>query len=172
MPAGRFYKIVRNLDKSFLGKFDIIYTLITRGAVELYQINVRMRRLGKKNQAAVEPVAFLLDYQPETVKDLIVALVCLGVREFNERKDVGQIVPWLTKSEIENRASSGKVSFGLREGRDAEEKQAAENALQCFEDGIYRIFAGTEELTDLNQPIIWDDSLEFTFVRLTMLSGW
>ena len=99
-------------------------------------------------------------------------LSMFGSREFNERKDVGQIVPWLTKSEIENRASSGKVSFGLREGRDAEEKQAAENALQCFEDGIYRIFAGTEELTDLNQPIIWDDSLEFTFVRLTMLSGW
>lgn len=138
----------------------------------MYQINVRMRQLGKKNQAAVEPVPFLLDRQPETVKDLITALVCLGVREFQERKDIGQIVPWLTKREIETRALSGKISFGLREGCDANEAQAVENAIQCFEDGIYRIFAGMKELTDLNQPVIWDDSLEFTFVRLTMLSGW
>ena len=43
---------------------------------------------------------------------------------------------------------------------------------KCFEDGIYRIFADDEELTELGQALPWHDGLVFTFVRLTMLAGW
>ena len=108
----------------------------------MYTIKVRMRKLGKKNQGAVEPVEFLLESRPETVKELVEGLVCLGVRQYNERKDTGQIVPWLTSETIQEQAVTGKISFGLRGGNDADADQAVENAVQCFEDGIYRIFAG------------------------------
>ena len=37
----------------------------------MYTIKVRMRKLGKKNQGAVEPVEFLLESRPETVKELV-----------------------------------------------------------------------------------------------------
>lgn len=52
-----------------------------------------------------------------------------------------------------------------------------ENALQCFEDDIYRVFVGDEELTELEQAIPWGqggngEEPVFTFIRLTMLSGW
>ena len=106
----------------------------------MYTIKVRMRKLGKKNQGAVEPVEFLLESRPETVKELVEGLVCLGVRQYNERKDTGQIVPWLTSETIQEQAVTGKISFGLRGGNDADADQAVENAVQCFEDGIYRIF--------------------------------
>ena len=125
----------------------------------MYTIKVRMRKLGKKNQGAVEPVEFLLESRPETVKELVEGLVCLGVRQYNERK-------------IQEQAVTGKISFGLRGGNDADADQAVENAVQCFEDGIYRIFADDEELTELGQPLPWHDGLVFTFVRLTMLAGW
>ena len=138
----------------------------------MYTIKVRMRKLGKKNQGAVESVEFLLESRPETVKELVEGLVCLGVRQYNERKDTGQIVPWLTSKTIQEQAVTGKISFGLRGGNDADADQAVENAVQCFEDGIYRIFADDEELTELGQPLPWHDGLVFTFVRLTMLTGW
>ena len=69
-------------------------------------------------------------------------------------------------------ASAGKVSFGGRGGGDQDEEKAVANALRCFEDGIYRMFADEEELTGLSQPIPWQEETVFTFIRLTMLSGW
>lgn len=52
------------------------------------------------------------------------------------------------------------------------EEKAVENTLQCFEDGIFRVFAGENELTALKETIPWTDDTVFTFIRLTMLSGW
>ena len=95
----------------------------------MYTIKVRMRKLGKKNQGAVEPVEFLLESRPETVKELVEGLVCLGVRQYNERKDTGQIVPWLTSETIQEQAVTGKISFGLRGGNDADADQAVEELL-------------------------------------------
>ena len=37
----------------------------------MYTIKVRMRKLGKKNQGAVEPVEFLLESRPEQAKFII-----------------------------------------------------------------------------------------------------
>lgn len=137
-----------------------------------YTVYARMKKLGKQKKEALEPVPFLLEKKPETVRELITGLVRLGVKQYNERKDEGQILPYLTKAQIEAQASAGKVSFGVRAGKDAEENSSIENAVQCFEDGIYRIFAGEEELTGLDQEIPWREETIFTFIRLTMLSGW
>lgn len=137
-----------------------------------FTIYVRMKRPGKQKKEDLLPVPFDLENRPDTVKELLTMLVELGVREYNERKDKGQLVRYLTKEEIRDQASARKISFGVRGGNDADVEEAAENALQCFLDGIYRIFAGEEELTELDQQISWKEDLVFTFIRLTMLSGW
>ena len=82
----------------------------------MYTIKVRMRKLGKKNQGAVEPVEFLLESRPETVKELVEGLVCLGVRQYNERKDTGQIVPWLTSETIQEQAVRERSPSASEEG--------------------------------------------------------
>ena len=84
------------------------------------------------------PVPFELEKRPDTVRELVTALVRLSVSEYNERKEEGQVLRYLTKEEISSLASAGKVSFGVRGGNDADPEKAVENALQCFEDGIYR----------------------------------
>ena len=137
-----------------------------------YTIYARMKKLGRQKNAALEPVPFELDEKPQTVRELLVSLTKLGVKQYNERKDEGQILAYLTKEEIAAQAVRGKVSSGLRGGADAEEDKAVENTIQCFEDGIYRVFAGEEELTALSDMIPWSDNMVFTFIRLTMLSGW
>ena len=131
-----------------------------------------MRKLGKKNRDAIAPVAFELAARPETVRELIIERTKQGVAAYNARKDEGQIVPHLTIQEIADQATSGKVAFHLRGGNDADPDAAVENALQCFEDGIFRVFAGDEELEKLDQKIPWSEETIFTFVRLTMLAGW
>lgn len=139
---------------------------------EQFTVYAQMKKIGKQKKESLAPVPFVLDEKPETVRELLISLTELGVREYNERKDEGQILPYLTKEGIKEMASGGKVSFGIRGGNDAVAEEAVENAIQSFKDGIYRVFAGEEELTELDGKIPWTDGLVFTFIRLTMLSGW
>lgn len=136
-----------------------------------FTIYARMKKLGKQKSADLQPVPFALEEKPQTLRELLTALTELGVRQYNARKDEGQILAWLTKDEIAAQASRGKISSGLRGGADAVPEQAVENTIQCFEDGIYRVFAGEKELTALSDAIPWEENLIFTFIRLTMLSG-
>ncbi len=137
-----------------------------------YTIQVRMKKLGKQRANSLAPVPFILESRPQTTRDLITALTALGVKDYNARKDEGQLLPYLTQEEIAGQAERGKIAFGLRNGEDADESAAIQNAIQCFEDGIYRIFAGETELTALNDEIPQANDIVFTFIRLTMLSGW
>ncbi len=137
-----------------------------------FTIYVRMKKLGKQKRQELTPTPYALEEKPNTVQELLVSLTRLGVRQYNARKDQGQILSFLTKEEIFAQAQRGKISLGLRGGEDAQEDQAIENTIQSFEDGIYRVFAGEEELTALSAEIPWREDLVFTFIRLTMLSGW
>lgn len=141
-----------------------------------YTIYARMKRAGKQKKEDLSPIAFELVRRPDTVRELLTELVSLSVRQYNERRDEGQVLSYLTKDQISGQAAAGKVSFGLRGGSDADPEKAVENAVQCFEDGIYRVFAGAEELTALEQAVPWGagegGEPVFTFIRLTMLSGW
>ncbi len=137
-----------------------------------FTIYAQMKKLGKPSAQSVSPTPFTLDEKPSTVRELITNLAILGAKDYNSRKEDGQILGLLTQKEIDAQAARGKISFGAHEGSDASLEDAAVNAVQCFQDGIYRIFAADQELTDLDQPIPWTDSTIFTFIRLTMLSGW
>ncbi len=136
-----------------------------------FTIYVRMKKPGKGMSKDLEPTPFVLDKKPETLRELLTGLTEVGVRDFNARKDEGQLLPFLTKEEIAGQALRGKVAFGVHGGEAAEPKKAVANTLQCFEDGIYRVFAGDEELTELEGEILWKEELVFTLVRLTMLAG-
>lgn len=136
-----------------------------------FTVYARMKKLGKQKSAQLQPIPFVLEEKPDTLRELLTALTQLGVAQYNVKKDEGQILAWLTKEEITAQATRGKIVSGLRGGADAVEEQAVENTIQCFEDGIYRVFAGEDELTALSDAIPWTEGLVFTFIRLTMLSG-
>lgn len=137
-----------------------------------FTIYVRMKKLGKQKTADLQSVPFELVRQPQTLRELLIELTELCVKQYNARKDEGQLLACLTREEIAAQAARGKITSGLRSGEDAVVSQAVENTIQCFEDGIYRVFAGDTELCSLGESIPWTDGLVFTFVRLTMLAGW
>lgn len=138
----------------------------------MYTIQVQMRQAGSRRSTVITPISYELPRKPNTVQELLTLLGKTGAEAYNAREDKGQILSCLTKQQIEAKAETGKISFGLRNGKAADPDKAAETALQCFEDGIFRVFANQTELTRLDQEIPWDPEPVFTLIRLTMLAGW
>lgn len=135
------------------------------------KINVNLKSMGKRKQS-VKPVTYEIPGHPGSVRELIYAVTRTGVEEYNQRMESSELLRHLTSEEIEDKAQAGKISFGVNYGeKKADIVRAQENAIQCFEDGIYRIFLDEEPLEALDETIqITEDSI-FTFVRLTMLAG-
>ena len=134
------------------------------------QIFVRVKSPGKRKDALasipreIPPVGSL--------RELIAVLVRQEVESFNSRGAEVQLTAWLTPEQLDAEAESGKVSFGrLWSERKADPQKAVENALQCFTDGLVRVFMGDTELTEPDAPLSVPEGAEFTFIRLTFLAG-
>lgn len=135
------------------------------------EIKVNIKYMGKRKKS-VEPKIYQLMSSPSTVKELILAVTQAGVEDYNLRQENKELLTCLTRQEIEDKAEAGKISFGTIYGdRKADLKEAQDNAIQCFEDGIYRIFLDNRPLESLDEPIEITGETVFTFVRLTMLAG-
>ena len=132
---------------------------------------VNVKKMGSRRNSIVQEV-YEIPETPETVRELITMMVGVCVKEYNLRAEKQEVLRCLSKEEIEEQAVTGKIGFGINyRGKRAEEKKAVENALQCFEDGIYRIFVGEQALQELEERLVLQDGAEVAFVRLTMLSG-
>ena len=138
------------------------------------EIKVNIRHMGKR-KPQVAPVTYNLPLGTDgffTVRELITELTKLGVETYNEKLEQPELLKCLTREEIDDKAQSGKVSFGAVYGeKKADLTHAVENAIQCFEDGIYRIFLNDKPLETLEETISVTEKDTFTFVRLTMLAG-
>ena len=135
------------------------------------KIKVHLKSEGRR-KASVEPVGYEISGCPATVRELILAVVQAVVEEYNRRMESSEVLSCLTREEIEEKTRAGKVGFGVNYGeKKAEISAAQENALQCFEDGIYRVFQDGEPLKELERSVIITEDSVFTFVRLTMLAG-
>ena len=134
------------------------------------QIFVRVKTPGKRKDVLtsvpreIPPVGSL--------RELLTVLVRQEVESYNRRDTEAQLTAWLTSEQIDAEAETGKVGFGrLWSDRKADTEKAVANAMQCFEDGIVRVFMGDTELTEPDAPLSVPEGAEFTFIRLTFLAG-
>lgn len=135
------------------------------------KVLVNMKKLGSRRNSITQ-VPYELEPVPTTVRELIIQMVSICVHDYNTRMESQELLKNLSQAEMEDKAAAGKISFGVNYGeKKAEEDKAIANALQCFEDGIFRIFCGTEQLQKLEDTITLTEESELTFVRLTMLAG-
>lgn len=135
------------------------------------EIKVNLKSIGKR-KPAVKPELYQIQGCPASVRELICAVTESGVRAFHKKAQSAELLSCLTKDEIEAGAQAGKVSFGSIYGEtETDIIKAQENAVQCFEDGIYRIFMDDRQLETLDEAVCVTEDSEFTFVRLTMLAG-
>lgn len=134
-------------------------------------IKVNIKQLGKKRSRIAE-VPFVLENAPSTVRELIKEAVHTCVSEYNDRVKKGEDAAPVSAEEISEMSEVGKIAFGINYGgKNADEKAALENALQSYEDGLYRIFIGENELGSLSDRISLSENDSITFIRLTMLTG-
>lgn len=135
------------------------------------EILVNIKQIGKKKNK-VDKMTFHLDNTPQTVKELIKESVHTCVSEYNDRFRKGEQYRALTEEEIQSMSEVGKIAFGINYGgKEADEAEAVENAVQSYVDGLYRIFIGEEDAGDIDSEIEIGENSEVTFIRLTMLSG-
>ena len=132
--------------------------------VNVKQIGKRKNKIDKKKYEISEKIT--------TVKELLTEFVTINVNEFNNGFTENDIVPYLTDKKINDLSDAGKISFGVDyNGQKQDLEKAIENALQSYEDGIYRVFINDEEVEGIESEINLKENDELTFVRLTMLAG-
>ncbi len=67
---------------------------------------------------------------------------------------------------------TGRVAFGIVYGnRQADADKAVANALQCYEDGMFRMFLNGVPLGDIHSPVEVREGACLSVVRLTLLAG-
>lgn len=135
---------------------------------------VQIKTIGKRKMG-LEKVKYhvpIKSNQDLCVDQFIASIVKEEIASYQKRAEQTGLFSILSGQEIAAELEAGKVSFGgLYHYREVDEKKAIHNALQCFEDGLVRIFQNEEALESLNQCINISSDDVFTFVRLTFLAG-
>lgn len=135
------------------------------------RINVRMKMPGKRRPVLGE-VPIEISDTVKTLRELLTELVKIEVERYNQKGVDMQLIPFLSKEELEEQAAVGKVGFGrIYSDKKTNVTKAVENALACYEDGLVRVFCGEQELEELDGEIQLKEGDTLTFIRLTFLTG-
>lgn len=134
------------------------------------KITVRIKKAGSRK--VLENTVYESKQDIRSLRDLLCFLVKEEVEKYNARNSENPMLKYLTEKNIEETAESGKVGFGYTySGKKADLDKAIENALQCYKDGLVRVFKNDEELLELNDKLVISDSDEFTLIRMVFLAG-
>lgn len=135
------------------------------------KIRINVKGASRRKAAVVQQVREYPD-RCMTVEAFLTETVRQNVREYNERKEAGEILRLFSADVIKEKAESGKVSYGdPMDERKADAEKAVETALQCFDDGIVALFADGVRYTERAQQMNLSEHSEVTFIRLTFLAG-
>lgn len=135
-------------------------------------LKIHLKQIGQRKQT-VAPVDIEYSPVPRKVRELITQTVLMCVNAYNDRVRRGDsLMTPVTKEQITDMASVGKIAFGINYGgREQDPDKAIDNALQSFEDGLYRVFLNENELEGLEDDLDLCEGDSLTFIRLTMLTG-
>ena len=133
------------------------------------QLTLQLKRLGKKK---VKQIPLTLEATPKNLQELLVGCVKNQVEAFNKKRVEVNVVGFLSPSEIQDQAQSGKVDFGDLANKDlAIEQEAIDNVLLAFKDGLFVVFVDGDEVTSLDAPLQLTKDSVVAFIRMTFLVG-
>lgn len=158
----------------FRGHYISYYLTHTKEII--LEIKVTVKQLGRKHPLLQEQVLDIdLNTAIPTVKELLEAVVAQQVALYNAKEpdtDTEDRTHTPSHKYLQVLTETGKAGFGsIYNTQKADLPMAQENALLAFEDGLFAIFYGDEELRSLTTPIDLSHSLTFTFIRLVFLAG-
>lgn len=135
------------------------------------QLFINLKQIGKRRNV-IDRQEVTLVTAPATVAELITAIVCRQVEEYNDRLEQSELLNCLSDEQVRQKATVGKVDFGELYNRvPAQAEEAVRTALQAFEDGIFRLFINEIGVDGLQTPLSLQEGDTLTFIRLTLLTG-
>lgn len=140
------------------------------------ELKITIKQLGKKQPLLKEKTIEIDSSQSIfSLKELLEIIIKDQVATYNSKSvdtDDEDRIQTPQKEYLQALTETGKAGFGsIYNDKKANETLAVENALQAFEDGIFAVFYGDEEITSLSQTIDLSTLQTFTFIRLTFLAG-
>ncbi len=94
------------------------------------------------------------------------------VAAYNDKEIEKQYIDFLTDDQLEDKVSTGKVSFGtIYNDNKANVKKAIKTALQAFEDGLYALSIDKKIYNKLDDIVALKEGSEVVFIKLTLLKG-
>jgi hypothetical protein len=137
-------------------------------------LTLSIKMLGKKHPV-LESIAFQLSNQfplSPTLQDLLIELVTQQVEQFNVSRTEENLLPYLSESDILDKAERGKVGFdAVYNDKTVLVEDALKTALQAFEDGLYFVFIDRVKIKNLEDKIELNENSELMLLRLTALVG-
>jgi hypothetical protein len=107
-----------------------------------------------------------------TLRAFLAQVVEAEVEAFRTRQQERRFVRALSAKDIEAGLMKGKVDAGGREDNtDVDTQEAIRTAIQAFEDGLFYVFIGETQYTELDEPISVVPDSRVTFIRLVALAG-
>ena len=135
------------------------------------QIYIKMKTAGSRKPALVK-ASYEIPDSVSTVKELLKSLVEIEAERYNQRNADDTLIKYLTKTQIEEQAVTGKVGFGrVYSDKKPNLEKSVENALQCYQDGLVRVFRNEQELEQLEETVHFEPGDVITLIRLTFLAG-
>ena len=135
------------------------------------QLYIRIKAAGKRRDV-LEKVPIEIPSGINTAQKLIEYIVLKNVRAYNAKTVDDTLFQYLTQKELETGETLGKIGFNDRKNeKPQDESKAIANALECFEDGIFRMLINETEITPNQENITLIENDTITFIRLVMLAG-
>jgi hypothetical protein len=135
------------------------------------QIFIRIKAAGKKKDV-LQLTPYEINDNISTLRELLTDIVITEVNKYNNKNNDTVLTAFISQEQIDDLSLTGKVSFGdVFNDKKAEKNSAINNAIQCFEDGIVRVFMDETELAELDAPLTIKENEVFTFIRLAFLAG-
>lgn len=132
---------------------------------------IQVKQVGKR-KCSIEKIPVDFPTPPASVQELIEAVVCWQVKEYNERLQQSEMLKYLTCEEMEDKAAAGKVGFEANYNGDRLRKPKPSSTLcNLMKTESFRIFLDDAELGELSSSVQLKEESTLTFIRLAMLSG-
>ena len=106
------------------------------------------------------------------LRDLITSIVIKEVEAFRLRQEERKLARVMSRQQIEQSVSGGKVDPGEHDlQQEVNLDEASAVALQAFEDGLYFVFIDDVQQTQLDSEVFLKTNSKVMFLRLTALVG-
>lgn len=130
----------------------------------MMQITVQKKSLGRSRK--LMPVRYELEAEPQTLRELLHALVALEIARYEKNETLLQFL--IAHEEV---AKSGQVKFSTMMPHEKQDVAKNIHVMElAFEDGLFKVLQGNYVYTSLDEAI-YSQEPNWTFIKLTFIAG-